>query len=99
MSVTALSQCNTNLILRIRNPYDLDFIGRTSESIDRSALNILPSLDIGEALLVGEAIDFPVFFRIRKRQAHFSDNTPNFEEMTQKFKNNWFPKEDHKHRT
>jgi DNA helicase HerA-like ATPase len=66
MSVTALSQCNTNLILRIRNPYDLDFIGRTSESIDRPALNMLPSLDIGEALFVGEAINFPVLFQIRK---------------------------------
>ena len=93
MSVTALSQCNTNLILRIRNPYDLDFIGRTSESIDRSALNMLPSLDIGEALLVGEAINFPIFFRIRKRNYHFSDNTPNFEEMAEKFKRSWSPRE------
>ncbi len=93
MSVTALSQCNTNLVLRIRNPYDLDFIGRTSESIDRSALNMLPSLDIGEALLVGEAINFPIFFRVRKRNNHFSDNTPNFEEMAENFKRSWSPKE------
>ena len=62
MSVTALSQSNTNIMLRIRTPYDLDFLGRTSESIDRSVVNMLPSLDIGEALLVGEAINFPVFF-------------------------------------
>ncbi|MHA1543050.1 MAG: hypothetical protein ACTSQH_08750 [Candidatus Hodarchaeales archaeon] len=85
MSVTALSQSNTNIMLRIRAPYDLDFLGRTSESIDRSVLSMLPSLDIGEALLVGEAINFPVFFRIRRRNNNFSDDTPSFEEMAENF--------------
>lgn len=85
MSVTALSQSNTNIMLRIRTPYDLDFLGRTSESIDRSVVNMLPSLDIGEALLVGEAINFPVFFRIRRRNNNFSDDTPSFEEMAENF--------------
>jgi len=85
MSVTALSQSNTNIMLRIRTPYDLDFLGRTSESIDRSVLSMLPSLDIGEALLVGEAINFPVFFRIRRRNNNFSDDTPSFEEMAENF--------------
>lgn len=85
MSVTALSQSNTNIMLRIRTPYDLDFLGRTSESIDRSVLSMFPSLDIGEALLVGEAINFPVFFRIRRRNNNFSDDTPSFEEMAENF--------------
>ena len=85
MSVTALSQSNTNIMLHIRTPYDLDFLGRTSESIDRSVVNMLPSLDIGEALLVGEAINFPVFFRIRRRNNNFSDDTPSFEEMAENF--------------
>ena len=85
MSVTALSQSNTNIMLRIRTPYDLDFLGRTSESIDRSVLSMLPSLDIGEVLLVGEAINFPVFFRIRRWNNNFSDDTPSFEEMAENF--------------
>jgi len=67
LSTTALSQCNSHLILRIRNPYDLDYIGRTAEGIDRDTLKILPDLDIGEALLVGNAINYPLLFRVRKR--------------------------------
>ncbi|MHA1995224.1 MAG: helicase HerA domain-containing protein [Candidatus Hodarchaeales archaeon] len=92
LSVTALSQCNTNIILRIRNPYDLDFIGRTSESIDRSALNFLPSLNIGEALLVGEAINFPTFFQIRKRKLSITEVNPDFEAMAKKYAKAWISK-------
>ncbi|MFX1252048.1 MAG: ATP-binding protein [Promethearchaeota archaeon] len=68
LSATALSQCNSNLIMRIRNPYDLDFIARTSEGIDRSSLNQLPDLNVGEALLLGNAVRFPVFFKVRPRE-------------------------------
>lgn len=67
LSTTALSQCNSQLILRIRNPYDLEFIGKSSEGVDRPALKSLPGLDVGEALLVGEAVRYPIFLRIRRR--------------------------------
>ncbi len=67
LSTTALSQCNTHLILRIRNPYDIEFIGRISEGLDRDSLNVLPDLEIGTGLLVGEATNFPVQFQVRKR--------------------------------
>ena len=67
LSTTALSQCNSHLILRIRNPYDIDFIGRISEGLDKDSLNMLPDLEIGTGLLVGEAVNYPVLFRIRQR--------------------------------
>jgi DNA helicase HerA-like ATPase len=67
LSTTALSQCNSHLILRIRNPYDLEFIGRTSEGLDKDSLSILPDLEIGTGMLVGEAVNYPVLFRIRQR--------------------------------
>ena len=89
LSVTALSQCNTNLILRIRNPYDQDFIGKTSEAIDRSTLKMIPDLEIGEALLVGEAINYPTFFRIRSRTFSNKGIPPTLEEMAENFKINW----------
>jgi len=54
---------------------------------------MLPSLDIGEALLVEEAINFPVFFRIRKRNYHFQDNTASFEQMAENFSKYWSLKE------
>lgn len=67
LSTTALSQCNSHLILRIRNPYDLEFIGRTSEGLDKDSLNMLPDLEIGTGMLVGEAVNYPVLFRVRQR--------------------------------
>ncbi|MHA2223961.1 MAG: ATP-binding protein [Candidatus Hodarchaeales archaeon] len=89
LSVTALSQCNSNLILRIRNPYDQDFIGRTSEWIDRSSLKMIPDLEIGEALLVGEAINYPTFFKIRLRNFYNNDTSSSLETMAEKFHSTW----------
>lgn len=85
LSVTALSQCNTNLILRIRNPYDQDFIGKTSEGIDRSSLKMIPDLEIGEALLVGEAINYPTFFRIRTKIEREEDKSITLEKMADRY--------------
>ena len=89
LSVTALSQCNTNLILRIRNPYDQDFIGKTSEGIDRSTLKMIPDLEIGEAFLVGEGINYPTFFRIRSRTFYNKEISPNLEIMADRYEKAW----------
>ncbi len=94
LSVTAISQCNTNLILRIRNPYDQDFIGRISEGIDRSTLKMIPDLEIGEALLVGEGINYPTFFRIRTRRFYNEETSPNLEIMADKYEKGWRVKHD-----
>jgi hypothetical protein len=94
LSVTAISQCNTNLILRIRNPYDQDFIGRISEGIDRSTLKMIPDLEIGEALLVGEGINYPTFFRIRSRRFYNNDTSPNLENMADRYEKAWRVKHD-----
>ncbi len=67
LSTTALSQCNTQLILRILNPYDLDYVGRTSEGITRSTLSQITSLGVGECLVAGSAINYPTFIKIRTR--------------------------------
>ena len=64
-----ISQCNNKLILRITNPYDLDHIGKSAEGIDKQSQNMLTSLRVGEALLVGEATGYPVFFKVRQRNS------------------------------
>jgi len=69
LSTTALSQCNTQIILRITNPYDLDHIGKSSEGITKDVLSHISSLRTGTGLIVGEAVNFPVFVRIRKRRS------------------------------
>ncbi|MCG3216539.1 MAG: ATP-binding protein [Candidatus Heimdallarchaeota archaeon] len=68
LSTTALSQCNTHVIMKILNPYDLDFIGRSSEGIDRATLNAITGLGVGEAVIVGNAVNHPIFVKIRERR-------------------------------
>ncbi|MHA2171734.1 MAG: ATP-binding protein [Candidatus Kariarchaeaceae archaeon] len=69
LSTTALSQCNSHLILRILNPHDLNYIGKTSEGISHETLGMLTTLGVGEALLTGEAVNYPVFLQIREKIA------------------------------
>jgi len=68
LSTTVLSQCSNQAILRCTNPYDLEHIGRSSEGIDRSSLDAITTLEIGEALFVGETVSVPTFVKIRKRK-------------------------------
>jgi DNA helicase HerA-like ATPase len=68
LSTTVLSQCNTQAILRTTNPYDLEHIGRSSEGIDKESLDTITTLEVGEALFVGEAVSVPTFVKIRKRR-------------------------------
>jgi len=67
LSTTSLSQCNTHMYLRITNPYDKKHIGESSEGLTQELLNQITSLEVGEAVLVGEASQFPLFVGIRKK--------------------------------
>ncbi|NOQ55851.1 MAG: DUF87 domain-containing protein [Nanohaloarchaea archaeon] len=69
LSTTALSQCNTHIIMRVTNPSDLDHIGRTSEGLTRDVVNSIASLRTGEAVIVGEAVGYPTFIKVRKRKS------------------------------
>jgi DNA helicase HerA-like ATPase len=68
LSTTVLSQCSNQAILRCTNPYDLDHIGKSSEGIDRSSLDAITTLEIGEALFIGETVSVPTFVKIRQRK-------------------------------
>jgi uncharacterized protein len=69
LSTTILSQANTHIILRITNPYDLKHIGESSEGLDSKSIDMITSLRVGEALVVGEAASYPVFFKVRKKHS------------------------------
>ena len=69
LSTTALAQCNTHMILRVTNPYDLKHLAESSEGIDSASERMITSLQVGEALIVGEAVRFPVFFKVRERKS------------------------------
>jgi len=85
LSTTVLSQCNTKIILRITNPYDLEHIGKSSEAITRDVLNQITTLPIGTGLIVGEAVNFPLFVKIRKRKSKESEKGKSLEESAKDF--------------
>ncbi|HZX33842.1 MAG TPA: DUF87 domain-containing protein [archaeon] len=85
LSTTALSQCNTHIILRVTNPYDLDHIKQTSEGIDQRTLDMITSLRTGEAIIVGEAVNYPVFLKVRKRLSQESRHEKTLEKAALEF--------------
>jgi DNA helicase HerA-like ATPase len=68
LSTTVLSQCSNQAVFRCTNPYDLEHIGKSSEGIDRSSLDSVTTLEVGEALFVGECVSVPTFVKIRRRR-------------------------------
>ncbi len=69
LSTTVLSQCNSHIILRITNPYDLKHIGQSCEGLDSRSEEMISGLKVGEALIIGEATGFPLFFKVRERKS------------------------------
>jgi DNA helicase HerA-like ATPase len=64
----ALSQCNSQIILRITNPDDQVAIAKSSERLGQTLLDDLPGLNTGEAVIVGEMTRAPVMVKIKKRR-------------------------------
>ena len=85
LDTTTLANCNTHLILRITNPYDLDHIKASSEGLDSSSISILPSLRVGEGMLIGEAVSAPTLVRIRERKSQPSKHESTLEESAKKY--------------
>jgi DNA helicase HerA-like ATPase len=66
---TTLSQCNSYIIMRMVNPADQNFVRKVVESLGEDEARMLPDLDVGEALLTGQLINFPVLVRIKKPES------------------------------
>ena len=94
LSTTALSQCNSNIILRITNPFDLKHIGESCEGIDSRMQDSITSLRVGEALILGEAVGAPVFVSIRKRRSQTVVRGESLEKIAQEFEEKNKRKED-----
>lgn len=63
---TALSMCNSYVIMRMVNPADQNFVRKVVESLGEDDARMLPDLDVGEAILSGQLINFPVLVRIKQ---------------------------------
>lgn len=58
------SQCNTLIVMRLKNPDDQRFIAKTSDMVSQADLNELPSLSTGEALIFGRSITAPLLVKV-----------------------------------
>jgi DNA helicase HerA-like ATPase len=89
LSTTALSQCNTQILLRIVNPYDLKHIQESSETITSDLIKTLPGLQVGEAIITGNAVNQPIFVQVRQRKSKESSRLGvNFEDAIVSFNDN-----------
>jgi len=59
VNATILSQCNNVIALRLTNSADQDVVKRLMPESLNALLEMLPILDIGEALVVGDAVLLP----------------------------------------
>ncbi len=68
LSTTTLSQCNSKIVLNLRNPYDLRHLMDSSEAITKEYADMISSLNVGEMILMGNAVNYPIFINIRERK-------------------------------
>ncbi|MGD9589086.1 MAG: ATP-binding protein [Pyrinomonadaceae bacterium] len=70
-----LSQCMTQIIMRIVNPIDQQTVAQTVEGAGRAMLAELPALTKGQAVISGVGINTPVMCRIRPRLTEHGGET------------------------
>ncbi|MFH1788277.1 MAG: ATP-binding protein, partial [Candidatus Altiarchaeota archaeon] len=63
-----LSQCNTQIILKVTNPNDLRAIGHSIEGFTSGMEQEIRQLSVGHALIVGECVEQPITVDIRARE-------------------------------
>ena len=65
VSNTILSQCNNVIALRLTNGDDRNTVSKLMPESLESLLDVLPIMDIGEALVVGDAVLLPIRIKVR----------------------------------
>ena len=66
LDVDALSQINNRIILRLVEPGDQKHVQKSSENLSEDLLKQLPSLNIGEAIVLGQMTKIPTMVKIDK---------------------------------
>ncbi|HTY47192.1 MAG TPA: ATP-binding protein [Methanomassiliicoccales archaeon] len=64
-----LSQCNTQMILKVTNPNDLKAISASLEGLSPGMEDEIQRLPIGVALIMGGNIQMPLFVEVRPRES------------------------------
>ncbi len=78
VSRTILSQCNNFLVLRLTNDSDQSVVRKMMPDSMAGLTEMLPLLDTGEALLLGDAVLLPTRIRLDKPSIHPRSGTRDF---------------------
>ena len=78
VSKTILSQCNNFLVLRLTNDADQNVVRKLMPDSMAGLTDMLPLLDTGEALLLGDAILLPTRIKLDKPSIEPASGTLNF---------------------
>ena len=70
------SQCNTLIVMRLKNPDDQHFIVRASDMLSRHDIDELPALSTGEALVSGRSIPAPLLIKIGLKALEHGGESP-----------------------
>ncbi|HST51612.1 MAG TPA: ATP-binding protein [Pyrinomonadaceae bacterium] len=89
-----LSQCMTQVIMRIVNPVDQDTVAKSVEGAGRQLLQELPALTKGQAVISGVGVNTPIMCRVRERITKHGGET--FDAPSEWAK--WHTKEEREHR-
>jgi len=63
-----LSQCGTQISMKIRNPNDQDAIKKSVEAAGEDVLRELPGLTPGQAIVSGDAMNTPALIQVKPRR-------------------------------
>jgi hypothetical protein len=72
-----ISQCNTNIILKVTNPNDLKAIIQSVEGLTSQTYNEIQRLPIGVALISGASLQMPIMTEIRTRETSHGGKSVN----------------------
>lgn len=64
-----LSQCNTQVVLKVTNPNDLKAIVQSVENISTDIADEVQRLPVGDALVAGGGLTQPIFISVRPRMS------------------------------
>ena len=72
-----ISQCNTNIILKVTNPNDLKAIIQSVEGLTNQTYNEIQRLPIGVAIISGASLQTPIMAEIRTRETNHGGKSVN----------------------
>lgn len=81
ISETIFSQCSSFIAMRLTNPEDQNYVKRLLPDTLGNLTNVLPVLESGEALLIGESIVMPSIIKINECEHKPSSNDVKYLEI------------------